>query len=324
MKNKKENFFIVGFGTHARKKLLPALQNLNKRVCGIVSSKHQLNTSIPIFKDIKNASNSINDCTKFIISSPPNIHFSQVKQILNMNKNIYVEKPIFINSFQAKEIDKILINKNVFVTEILMYKYTHLYKSFLKTWSKRKDECVKIECFFNIPEIPNNTFRDDYSLISSPLYDIGCYPLTLLVDLQISLKNLKILHINKKNNKMLNFQIKGIYKQFDIDLEFGIGKEYKNLVSLKFSDEKIIEFDKFFYGIECKKNILIKNKKKCKRITIEDINGFEKIFSYPPSFWKKNQRKRFLNIIKVNNKLMSLKKACKNFSFKEGADEFTN
>lgn len=311
MKNQRENYFIVGFGNHAQKRLLPALENSNKIVSGIVSSKQHLNTSIPIFKNLKNAINSASNSTKFIISSPPKIHFSQVKKILNINKNIYVEKPIFINSFQAKEINKILINKNVFVTELLMYKYTRLYQRFLKTWSIRKNRCIKLECYFNIPEIPNNTFRDDDSLISSPLYDIGCYPLNLLVDLQISLKNLKILNINRKNKKMMNFKIRGFYKQLEIYLEFGIGKEYKNLVRIKFEEDDIMEFDKFFYGIECKKNILIKNKNKYKNIILEDVNGFEKIFSHPPSFWKKNQIKRFQNIIKVNNKLMSLKKACK-------------
>jgi len=49
------NFCIVGFGNHAKTKLLPALQNSNKNILGIVSSKENLSTKITVFKNLQEA-----------------------------------------------------------------------------------------------------------------------------------------------------------------------------------------------------------------------------------------------------------------------------
>ena len=255
---------------------------------------------------MKEALKHSNSKTSFIISSPPQFHYEQIKLILDSKHNIYVEKPIFINSIEAVNIQNLVVGKDLFVTELLMYKYTMLYEKFLKIWNKKKNSCIKIECFFNIPCIPKNTFRDNDDIFSSPLYDIGCYIFSLMVDLNISLKNLKIQNVKKFSNQFLQFYISGISNKLQIYAEFGIGKEYNNLVRLIFPQGDIIEFEKFFYGRYSEKNIIYKNKNKSKNIKFFDENGFENIFKYDNKFWLKDQKQRFTNIIKVNKKLNSL------------------
>jgi hypothetical protein len=300
------NFCIVGFGNHAKTKLLPALEKSNKNIFGIVSSKTYLRTNIKIFKSLQEAINASNKNTIFVISSPPKQHFCQMKLILNANRNVYVEKPIFVNSKEAKFFKNFLKEKKLIAVELLMYKYTKQYKNFIKIWNLNKDKYIKIECYFNIPETPLNTFRDNNDIISSPLYDIGCYVLSLLVDLKISLKNIKIFDVVIEKNKFVKFYLVGFFKQLEIYLEFGVEKEYKNLVRLSDSKDINVEFNKFFYGRKSDKDIVYKGKNIFKRKVINDYDGFENIFNYPRSFWLANQNKRFENIIKVNNKLISL------------------
>ena len=174
-----------------------------------------------------------------------------------------------------------------------MYKYTKLYEIFLNVWNKKKNECVEIECFFNIPGVIGNTFRNSKEITSSPLYDIGCYIISLLVDLKISLENLKIHNINIQNNKIINLFSKGVFKKMKIYAEFGMGKEYKNQVKLKFQKDFKIVFDKFFFGVEAEKQIIFEKKNRKRIFFVKDVNGFKKIFEYSNSFWLKNQRERF-------------------------------
>tara|TARA_B100000989_G_scaffold292812_1_gene269288 strand:+ start:2090 stop:3070 length:981 start_codon:yes stop_codon:yes gene_type:complete len=300
------NYCIVGYGNHAKNKLLPVLLRLNKKVFGIVSSKKKVDTSIKIFKKLEQAINKADDKTIFILSSPPEVHFSQIKLLLEYNKNIFVEKPMSIHPQEVNTIIRDTRDKDIFVAEMLMYKYTKQYKHFVKFWDKKKDKCNKIECFFNIPKIPSGTFRNSNDITSSCLYDIGCYLISLLIDLKIYPENFKISKIVKKNKKFLQFIIEASTQKIDVYLEFGFGNEYVNLVKLNYMKNYIASFEKFFYGVEAKKTITLQNTRDLKEITINDINGFEKMFEKSNLYWQKTQKVRFNNLKKVNNILYSL------------------
>ena len=151
-----------------------------------------------------------------------------------------------------------------------------------------------------------NTFRNNADIKSSSLYDIGCYPINLLVDLGINIENLKIEKTEKTNPHFIEYTITGIFENFEIYLEFGIGKKYQNLVKLEFANNNAISFNKFFYGVEAEKSINFETKNKQKVCLIKDSNGFENIFRKPNSFWLSNQKERFKNIIRVNQILSFL------------------
>ena len=121
------NYCIVGFGNHAKTKLLPALLKLGKPILGVVSSKKDLNLPYKIFKTLNDALNKSNEKTIFVVSSPPQEHYMQVKLLLKFKKNILIEKPIFTHPREVKLIEQDLNNTNVFVAEMLMYKFTLQY-----------------------------------------------------------------------------------------------------------------------------------------------------------------------------------------------------
>lgn len=302
----KTNYCIVGFGNHAKTKLVPALVKLEKLIFGIVSSKKNIDTPIRFFKKLDDAIDEADEKTIFVLSSPPKAHYSQIKLLLKYQKHIFIEKPIFVHPHEVDLIEKDLINKNVIIVEMLMYKFTAQYKRFIKFWNKKKNCCNKIECFFNIPEIPLNTFRNSDEITSSSLYDIGCYLFSLLVDLKIYPLNLEISKVIKRKNKFLQFIIKGSTKKIDIYLEFGFGNKYYNSVKLHYMKNYSISFDKIFYGREVEKTITLQNNKTLKQVVINDINGFEEMFTKNISYWQKNQKTRFNNLKIVNNILYSL------------------
>lgn len=303
MNIKEFNYCIVGFGNHSKTKLLPALNSLNKKIFGIASSKFINYQKYQIFNNLKDAIAQSNDKTIFVIVSPPKIHFSQTKLILETGRDIFVEKPIFTSVNEVSYISRILDYKKNFVTELLMYKYTKQYENFIKIWQKKKNNCLKIECFFNIPSIPENTFRTDNDILSSPLYDIGCYIISLFVDLNFSMKNIRLIDKKTVNDKLTQFYLAGKMNNCEIYSEFGVASEYKNYVKLSLNNDTTITFDKFFYGRSSQKSIMFKNKNTTRNIIIEDLNAFKKIFMLPKNYWIKNQHNRFDDLIKVHRKL---------------------
>lgn len=308
MKDNKKNFCLVGYGNHAKNKLVPSVEMVGYKISAIVTSKQDIKLKYKTYSDLKQALQNLNPNTYFILSSPPTVHFSQIKEILSSGRSIYVEKPIFVDLDEAKSAWNKIKNSEFFVVELLMYKYTKLYENFLNVWNKKKNECIEIECFFNIPGVTGNSFRDSKEITSSPLYDIGCYIFSLLADLNISLENLKIYNTNIQNGKLIHLVLKGRFKQLKIHAEFGTGHDYKNQVKLKFNRNFKIVFDKFFYGVKTEKKILYEKEKSNRVYFLEDENGFKKMFEYTHSFWVKNQSDRFKNILKVNKKLSSLKR----------------
>ena len=65
MNIKEFNYCIVGFGNHSKTKLLPALNNLNKKIFGIVSSKYIYDKKYQFFNNLKEAIAQSNDKTIF-------------------------------------------------------------------------------------------------------------------------------------------------------------------------------------------------------------------------------------------------------------------
>ena len=240
------NYYIVGYGKHSSSKIIPALENLNKKIFGIITSQVlQLDKQYILFKNLNEAIESSTKNSIFIIATPPSMHYKQIQIILDAKRNIFVEKPIFISTKDALTINNILLKQNLFVVEAMMYKHTLLYKRFFEYWNSFKDKVTKLECKFLIPSLPKGTFRDELNIASSPLYDIGCYVISLLVDMGIILDNLEIKDVLFKYSKIKKIIINEVINGVEFCLEFGLENEYENFVKLFTKNEKI-KFEPFF------------------------------------------------------------------------------
>lgn len=298
-KNKNNFFCIVGYGRHAKTKLIPSILVNKKNKIEVVSSKMLNLSKIKVHKNLVKALKEVKPSTVFIIATPPKVHFVQTAKILKSGHNVFVEKPIVTNLNDAKKLSNLLKSSDYHATEILMYKYSKLYERFLTYWNKKKHNILYINCVFYIPTLPANTFRDNKNVSDSIVYDIGCYIVSLLVDLNLEFKSYSFNNVifEEGRLKSLEFNIKNNNVTFNG--KFGLYKSYENSITL-FKKNSKIKFSPFFYGVKSKKNIELTNEKKSKCLEIDDINTFETVFNKSNNFWKDKNNQSLDKIIEVN------------------------
>ena len=306
-KSKWNNFCIVGMGDHTKKKIIPALLSCKKKIKAIVTSQNQKNYLS--FQTLDEALKNLSEDTVYIIATPPQIHYDQMKQILTFGRDVIVEKPAFLYTKQAKEILQLSKLNNNIVFEAFMYRYSKLYKKFINFWSDNIDDIIYIKCDFYIPKIPNNTFRIQGDIASSCLYDMGCYSMSLLVDLGLTLDNIEVENICYKNKLIYSIELKAIIDGITIRLNFGGAKEYTNSVLVKTNKNITVTFWPFFYGRKSTKYVshVFNNDIKIGEIDeIDDSNSFEEMFDMNYSDLLSNQNKRFKKMLLVTKKLEEL------------------
>ena len=307
----KKNFCIVGCGEHAKLKIIPALLKLKNVKLSIVSKKKMKLNNYKIYSSLIEALKTLSEDTIFVLTSPPELHYQQISLILSFNRDVYVEKPIFVSLTEAKSTFRKLEGKNNILVEMLMYKYTKLYKIFKKHFTNNINQIKKIEIIFTLPNLPSNTFRDNLSVKSSIFYDMGCYIFSLLNDLSIPLKNFKVKEYEINNRKIQNIIFFGSANNMDIYAELGINNIYMNKVTLTKHNSAELSFENFFYGRETSKRINISKKNKFRELTFKDINGFYELFKIPRNNWIETQKKRMKKILKINKKMETIESKLK-------------
>lgn len=146
---------------------------------------------------------------------------------------------------------------------------------------------------FSIPDFARNSFRIEKSLDSSILYDMGCYPFSLVSYFGFDSSNYKVLYKTRK--KKINFiEILFASKKIKFKITLAIYNAYKNYVKVTFKDKAIYYFHHFFYGKKIKK-INYKHQPN-KKIIIQKINEenlFKNIFNYTNQKLFKLSRSQF-------------------------------
>ena len=243
--------------------------------------------------------------TAFIIGSPPEFHFAQAKQILQIGRDIIIEKPIFISNKEVETISKLAnFNKNI-ILEGFMYRYTKMYDDFFEFWKSNKGIIKSLKSCFHIPDIPVGTYRDDDRITSSCLYDMGCYGLSVVNDLGLNLDHIHINSFVREKSKLLKLSLKGMVDNISIEINFGKSKCYENYVQIVSTNNKKITYYPFFYGRGGEKTIVEENENKEIHNFIDD-NGFQKMFNLKLQDLHLTQKQRFKGISFVTKKLENL------------------
>lgn len=292
---------IVGYGSHVKNTIIPSLEKNEKKKLKIVTNK-KINT-FETFTNIKTALKKLSKDYIFFNSTPPKLHYSITKLILSSGFNVIVEKPLCLNIHQLEKLNNIAKKKKLIMFENMMYFYSHQFKSLTKLLSHKNIE--KIDINFSIPSFSNRSFRDEDSVDSSILYDMGCYPFSLISYFKYSIKNYKVFYKIKK--KKLNFiEVLFISKKIKFNIILAIFKKYENYVKVYFKDGNYYQFNHFFYGKKIKKhNYIFKLNNKIKIYKVNEENLFKKIFSY-----SNNKLLNFskLQFFLIKNYLISLNK----------------
>lgn len=290
---------MVGLGGHARTKLLPAIAANGQVLAGVVTRqpRETCPSGVEHFSDIASAIAELPREVCFVIASPPGAHFAQAAPVLRAGRDVIIEKPAFVTPADAREAGRLTQEHGTVLVEAFMHRHTALYARFLSEWSAGAD-ALDIE--FVIPAMPAGTFREGAEITASSLYDIGCYPLSLLADLGLPLENVNIAEVIAPGS--LREQVGLVAASpIPITLRIGVAEAYANRVSVRQGSEWTA-YAPFFYGrpgdrtIECAGATA----------TLAEGNAFQTMLAVPRESWLDDQPQRLAGISSVTERLSGL------------------
>ena len=302
---------IIGYGLHVEKTIIPSLA-LNKKNIKIITKKKIID-KFETYPDLKTGLKMITKDYVVFNSTPPREHYLTSKLILSSGFNLIVEKPICLKVEQLNKLRKLAKHKKLFMFENMMYFYTKQFSTFKKIINGKK-AIDSINLNFSIPNFNKNSFRSNENINSSLLYDVGCYPISLISYFNFKIKKFKIFYEFKKGllNK-LDIRFKSNKINFFITINFF--KKYQNFVKINFDNKSSIQLNYFFYGKKVKKNnSFILCNKKIKNEIIFEGNIFKKIFNFDSKKFFKLSNQNYIVIKNYLRILDRIKKKLYNSS----------
>ncbi len=294
-----QRYCIVGLGGHAQNKLIPALRANDQQVVGLVSTQSaDLLPYGPVFDNIEAALVGLPTDTVFIIATPPALHFEQVRSAVEAGRDVIVEKPAFVLADNAREIANICQAQGTIVVEGFMHRHTALYRRFLEYWVIHRNRIDEMDAVFLIPELPKGTFRQDNSIASSCLYDMGCYVISLLAELLLPLADLRLVDVSQSGQDREKISIYGVLDDVKISIKIGVATTYQNVIELRTRDGERARFMPFFYGRAGERLIMLCNHDKKKEALVE-ADAYQAMFLVPRSQWLADQVARSARMIAV-------------------------
>lgn len=227
---------LLGYGSHAKKRIVPALSAIKEIDEIVIGDKNQLSDDF-LSKEIKivnfeKALSLEKNWDLAVIATPPINHIDNLKSVFKNSKRILIEKPI-TNDFRFiyDELNNYTSMKPIY--ESLMYFHHPLWaqiKGIIK-----ENSINEIHCEFSVPHLDLNNYRYNKKRGGGSLLDQGIYPISLAVEI-----------INKEY-KVLNYK-KIVDKNYEVDLggeiellidnsilfigKWGLGCDYKNYIKL--------------------------------------------------------------------------------------------
>jgi hypothetical protein len=279
---------------------------IGSKIVGVVSKKKKINKNFYQYKNLEDALNNVPKKTIFILCTPPDIHSTQALKVLKSGFNLFIEKPVTISVNSLKKITQLAKKNNLFFVEGFMYKYSSIYKKFLKIWFQKNKKINQINIFFLIPKMPINTFRTKYTNYSTNLFDIGSYLISLVNDLYGKTKFRIISVKNFGYPSKEFFEISGIQRETKITCKFGVNKDYMNKIDLFFNENDFYSFKPFFYGRSGQRIIESFVNSKIKKTIINEGNNFSNMFKKNNKYWLSTQEERNFSMLNNLKSLESL------------------
>ena len=190
MPTKKSNIIVCGLGNHARKNIIPAILNSEAlNLYGLCTRNNNVLVSTSekykclAFSDFDEILNNKNIDIVYL-STPPGLHYEQGIKALNASKHLWIEKPLTIDIRETKQLIKLASESNLSLCEGIMYKY-HPHFLELKQYLTKNllGRVGQISSKFGLPKMNQPGFRFDKEQGASCLYDVGIYPISLILSL---------------------------------------------------------------------------------------------------------------------------------------------
>jgi len=250
------NIAVWGLGKHAINKILPSIihcpcltltgvysrnqtvvhENMRRYGCRTWSSPEKM------LEDM--------DLDIIYISTPIALHAEQGLNVLKSGKHCWIEKPL-TNSLDDTYIMVDTAKRHgLSLFECFMYQYHPQYQLLKEYIGKSEIGNIKsVYCKFGIPSLDYPGFRYNKLLGGSALYDIGCYPISALLDL-IPGEQPNIIFKKLKNMKEYDVDIEGFVQLsfpsgINAFLEWDMERSYRNEIDI-WGTEKSVYTEKIF------------------------------------------------------------------------------
>ena len=294
-------FCVVGLGGHARTKLIPAIEAAGQRIAGVVTSQGP--ASFPgstVFSTLAAALSALTTDTAIVIASPPSAHRAQALAAVSAGFDVIVEKPAFLTAADAKAVRAAAATTGAVVVEAFMHRHTTPYERLIADWPALRRRVEGITMRFLIPQIPRGTFRDTTDISASTLYDIGCYPISLLTDLGLDTIGLGIADLRfpgRPDREAIT--LAGRLDGIEVRADIGVADAYANDVRLRLSGGDELTMHPFFFGRAADKHIVTGAGGVLTETVATDVNAFEQMVSVAREIWARDQETRWREMIAV-------------------------
>ena len=237
---------VWGLGQHAINNIIPALQASSHftlyGVCSRNISNLEKISGEFLCNSWKTPEEMLQDNSIDVVclSTPPGLHYSQGLMILNSQKHFWCEKPLTTNNQNSLELLSIAKSRKLSIFEGFMYLY---HPQFLKLKEILLEELLgtlkEIKIRFELPKLDNPGYREAKDLGASALFDLGVYPISLILNL-FGKRNINILSVDL-NDGIDGFDLGGkiiieINHKLRCSMEWSYNKEYLHEISIKGSN----------------------------------------------------------------------------------------
>lgn len=278
---------VWGLGKHSINKIIPALSsssNLtlygvcsrNPKTIDDVSSKFECKKWLSPESMLKD-----NQLDVVYLSTPAGLHYIHGLKVISSGKHLWCEKPITTSPKQTTSLLEESIKADVSVCEGFMYLYHPHFISLKEIISNNfLGEIKKIHCVFDLPKLDNPGYRNQKELGASALYDLGVYPISIILSL-FKRSAIEIVSKEIQFEESNSYDVEGslnlkINKKIECLLEWAYDKTYRNEIIIEgtnssLSTEYIFSKDSDYVPYF---NIIDKNKTSS-IFKIEQANHFE-------------------------------------------------
>jgi len=310
------NIGIWGFGSHAKKRILPELINDdNIHLVGIYSSdsiKNQYIEKKLKLKTWNNENDFLNDASINIVylATPNGSHYEHGKKILLSNKHLICEKSITCNYSHTIDLINIAQKYQLFLYEAFMYKLHQQYEVFLN--ELKAIGSIRYSCnTFTLPKLENYGFRKNLKLGGGILWDVACYPVSLIIDLpNFNLSNCKLNFAHFEYERDIDIFLKVILtsNQQMHDIIVSYDHVYANSVLVSGENGSIFAENIFSKNSNLETSIIISDINNRKReLKIEKDNYYKNMFKHIyKSISNRTEREINYKIIRQQGKLMEI------------------
>ena len=270
---KKNNIIVCGIGKHARKNILPAvLESKTLNLYGICTRNDDVlfNTveeyqCLP-FSDFNKI---LNDPKVDIIylATPPGLHYEHGTKALSSGKHVWIEKPLTTDIRKTKKLIELASKNNLSLCEGLMYLHDqHFYE--LKRYISKNllGQIRHISSKLGLPEMSQPGFRFNKELGASCLYDVGIYPISLILNLfpekEITIKNSQLVFDESTGIDIAGSCSLLIDSRINCNLDWSYNISYRNEVDIWGEESSLFT-----------RKIFSKDKNYIPNLIISNVNG---------------------------------------------------